>query len=87
MPNICAIAWRGNLTTTMTSPELETGSANTLAPEQRLHSLSWLFVLLQQLKQFVVPLLILLVLGRRGGNDYGGGPLWPLIGVGVLAGV
>lgn len=48
--------------------------------ERRLHPLSWLFVLLQQLKQFAIPLLILLV-GGRGDRD----ELWPLIGVGALA--
>lgn len=52
--------------------------------DQRLHPWSWLFVLLQQLRQFVVPLLVLLVAGRRSGpgGDYAE---WaPLIGVGVL---
>ncbi|GAA4855369.1 PH domain-containing protein [Luteimonas vadosa] len=48
--------------------------------ERRLHPWSWLFVLVQQLKQFVVPLVALLVLGR--GDRY---MLYPLIGVGVLA--
>jgi len=47
--------------------------------ERRLHPWSWLFVLLQQLKQFVVPLLALLVFGQGDRNE-----LWPLIGVGVL---
>jgi len=50
--------------------------------EHRLHPMSWLFVLLAQLRQFIVPLLALLVLGRRGAD---GNELWPLIGVGVLA--
>jgi len=48
-------------------------------PERRLHPLSWLFVLLQQLQQFVVPLLALVLFGRGDRNA-----LWPLIGVGVL---
>lgn len=48
--------------------------------EQRLHPMSWLFVLLAQLKQFIVPLIVLFVFGRR--DDSG---LWPLIGVGALA--
>ncbi len=39
--------------------------------------MSWLFVLLQQLKQFVVPLLVLLFLGRGDRNQ-----LWSLIAVG-----
>ena len=42
--------------------------------------MSWLFVLLQQLKQFIVPLVALLIFGRGDRNE-----LWPLIGVGVLA--
>ena len=49
-------------------------------PERRLHPLSWLFVLLQQLKQFILPLLALLVFGQGDRNE-----LWPMIGVGVLA--
>ena len=49
-------------------------------PEQRLHPLSWLFVLVQQLKQFLIPLLVLLVFGRGDRNE-----LWGLIAVGVLA--
>jgi len=47
--------------------------------ERRLHPGSWLFVLLQQLKQFIVPLLVLVFAGRGDRNS-----LWPLIGVGVL---
>ncbi len=47
--------------------------------ERRLHPMSWLFVLLQQLKQFIVPLVALLFFGRGDRNE-----LWPLIGVGVL---
>ena len=56
------------------------GDANA---EQRLHPWSWLFVLLQQLRQFIVPLLVLLFAGRRSGPD-GWMALGPLIGVGVL---
>lgn len=48
--------------------------------ERRLHPMSWFFVLLQQLKQFIVPLLALVVFGQGDRNE-----LWPLIGVGVLA--
>lgn len=47
--------------------------------EHRLHPLSWLFVLLAQLKQFILPLLVLLFAGRGDRND-----LWGLIAVGVL---
>ncbi|MGH8033400.1 MAG: PH domain-containing protein [Luteimonas sp.] len=53
--------------------------------DRRLHPLSWLFVLLQQLKQFIVPLLVLLFVGRGSGRGGGSNELWPLIGVGVLA--
>ena len=49
------------------------------APEQRLHPLSWLFVLLHQLQQFIVPLLVLLVAGRGDRHD-----LWGLLAVAVL---
>jgi len=49
------------------------------APERRLHPLSWLFVLIQQLKQFALPLLVLLFTGR--GNSW---ELWGLVGAGVL---
>jgi putative membrane protein len=55
----------------------------TMVAERRLHPLSWLFVLIQQLKQFIVPLLALLLFGRGGQGD--DGQWWPLIGVGVLA--
>lgn len=51
----------------------------TVAAERRLHPMSWLFVLVQQLKQFVLPLVALLVFGRGDRNE-----LWPLIGVAVL---
>ncbi|WP_242006692.1 PH domain-containing protein [Aerolutibacter ruishenii] len=65
-----------------TTPEpMVTGSAppTVHAAERRLHPMSWLFVLLAQLRQFVVPLVALLVFGRGDRNE-----LWPLIGVGVL---
>src|SRR5262245_753480 len=51
----------------------------TVAAVRRLHPMSWLFVLVQQLKQFVLPLVVLLVFGRGDRNE-----LWPLIGVAVL---
>ncbi|MBN7135637.1 hypothetical protein A7A76_12885 [Lysobacter enzymogenes] len=41
--------------------------------------MSWLFVLVQHLRQYIVPLLILIFLGRGDRNE-----LWSLIGVGVL---
>jgi putative membrane protein len=45
----------------------------------RLHPLSWLFELLNVLKQFIFPLLILLITGK--GNNY---ELWGLLGVGFM---
>ncbi|SEL56064.1 putative membrane protein [Pseudoxanthomonas sp. GM95] len=47
--------------------EASSASAN----DQRLHPWSWLFVLLQQLKQFLLPLIVLVVFGGRDGErDY-----------------
>lgn len=47
--------------------------------ERRLHPLSWLFVLLAQLREFALPLIVLLLAGR-------GGDRWELLGaVGALA--
>ena len=63
----------------MSEAPVEGGAAR----EQRLHPWSWLFVLLQQLRQFIVPLLVLLFAGRRGASD-GWVTLAPLLGVGVL---
>ncbi|MGN7837110.1 PH domain-containing protein [Stenotrophomonas sp. 22385] len=39
------------------------------APDQRLHPWSWLFVLLMQLRQFLLPLVALVVFGGRGDSD------------------
>lgn len=54
--------------------------------ERRLHPWSWLFVLLQQLKQFIFPLVVLLVFGAR--KSSGDGEMWasfaPIIGLVVL---
>ncbi|PJK08276.1 hypothetical protein CO610_05930 [Lysobacteraceae bacterium NML95-0200] len=49
------------------------------AEEHRLHAWSWLFVALQNLKQFIFPLLALLI-ARRGDLH----ALWPLLGVATL---
>jgi putative membrane protein len=51
--------------------------------ERRLHPWSWLFVLVQQLKQFLVPLLALLVFGGGGTDGFWAG-IGPLVAVGVL---
>ena len=53
--------------------------------ERRLHPWSWLFVLLQQIRQFVLPLVVLVVAGRRNSNIWA--DLGPLIGVGVLVAI
>jgi putative membrane protein len=47
------------------------------AVERRLHPMSWLFLLLAQLRQFAVPLIALLVFGRAGERA----GAWELIGV------
>ena len=61
-----------------------TGTTDTSAlpqdgQEHRLHPLSWLFVLIAQLRQFIVPLAVLLFAGRGDRND-----LWGLLAVCVL---
>jgi putative membrane protein len=61
-------------------PEAAPPAAAAAEAEHRLHPMSWLFVLLAQLRQFIVPLVALVVLGRGDRNE-----LWPLVGVGVLA--
>lgn len=48
----------------------------TSAEERRLHPWSWLFVLLMQLRQYLLPLVALLVFGQRGDRD----PLWAQLG-------
>lgn len=55
-------------------------------PERRLHPWSWLFVLVQQLKQFIVPLVALLVFGQSGPGGFWA-VIGPLIAVGVLAAI
>jgi putative membrane protein len=52
--------------------------------ERRLHPWSWLFVLVQQLRQFVVPLVALLVFGSSGGPGGFWASIGPLIAVGAL---
>ncbi|MGO3127453.1 MAG: PH domain-containing protein [Luteimonas sp.] len=67
----------------MTTPEPAAPEA--LLPEdheRRLHPGSWVFVLLQNLRQFIVPLAVLLFAGGRRDDGW---PWWlPMIGVGVL---
>jgi len=47
--------------------------------ERRLHPWSWLFVLIQQIKAFALPLVVVLFTGR--GNSW---ELWGLVGAGAL---
>lgn len=54
-------------------------AADGAVEDRRLHPLSWLFVLLQQLRSFAVPLILLVVTGRRSSADFFG-----LVGVGGL---
>src|SRR5690606_19683922 len=76
-PSACATSsparWTTTMTTVMTAAPPETGA------ERRLHPLSWLFVLLAQLRQFIVPLVALVFFGQRDSEAP-----WLLIGVGVL---
>ncbi|GAA4790423.1 PH domain-containing protein [Lysobacter hankyongensis] len=51
-------------------------------PERRLHPMSWLFVLIQQLKQFIVPILALFLFGRGDRND-----LWSLVAICILGAI
>ncbi|WP_298576191.1 PH domain-containing protein [uncultured Luteimonas sp.] len=68
------------MTSTEPTPAPTPASDVAAGHERRLHPWSWLFVLLGALRQFIVPLLVLMFFGR--GDRYA---LWPLVGVGVLA--
>lgn len=61
------------------SPPEPSVAALPVQPGLRLHPMSWLFELIAQLRQFLLPLLALLFFG---GGDRSG--LWPLIGLGIL---
>ena len=63
----------------MTTPELAAAPAIDEQPERRLHPMSWLFVLIQQLKQFILPILALFLFGRGDRND-----LWGLVAICIL---
>ena len=63
----------------MSEPPIDIAALPQDGQEHRLHPLSWLFVLLAQMKQFILPLLVLLFAGRGDRNDR-----WGLIAVGVL---
>ena len=51
-------------------------------PERRLHPMSWLFVLMQQLRHFIVPIMVLFLFGRGDRND-----LWGLVAICVLGAI
>lgn len=48
---------------------MSTAAPGDAAPGQRLHRWSWLFVLLVQLRQFLLPLVALVVFGNRGDDE------------------
>lgn len=62
------------------APEAVAAPSPAAQPERRLHPLSWLFVLLAHLKQFIFPILVLLFFGRGDRND-----LWSMVVICVLA--
>ncbi len=57
------------------------------AQEQRLHPWSWLFVLLMQMRQFLLPLVALLVFGNRGDRDEMWSYAAAVVVIAVLVGV
>src|SRR3546814_21143516 len=76
MPSACANTSRARPTTTMTTPTepaptppASAGAGPEDGQVRRLHPMSWLFVLLQQLRQYGVPLLVLVFLGRGDRNQ------------------
>ena len=66
----------------MNDPAADTAVLPQDGQEHRLHPLSSLFVLIAQLKQFILPLIVLLIAGRGDRND-----LWGLIAVCVLVAI
>lgn len=55
--------------------------------DRRLHPWSWLFVLIQQLRQFLLPLLALLIFGSRGNRNEWNDHLVTMVIVAILVGV
>ena len=54
----------------MTTPDPDTAAASaTGESEHRLHPMSWLFVMLQHMRTFIVPLLAFLIFGRTDRNE------------------
>src|SRR5690606_2230574 len=75
-PSTCGSGCRGG-SKTMTTPD--PAAPATVVAGHRLHPMSWLFELIAQLRQFLVPLLALVVFGQGDRSE-----LWPLAGVAVL---
>lgn len=48
--------------------------------DRRLHKMSWLFAMLETIKQFIFPILIFLFLGKGGGWEF-----WGLVGGGFVS--
>ena len=67
---------------TTPAPEVPLSQDAEKQPERRLHPMSWLFVLIQQLKQFIVPILVLFLFGRGDRND-----LWGLVAICILGAI
>jgi putative membrane protein len=67
---------------TTPTPEVLVDQGAEAQPERRLHPMSWLFVLIQQLKQFIVPILVLFLFGRGDRND-----LWGLVAICILGAI
>lgn len=64
----------------MSAPAQDTAiAADEPVADRRLHPMSWLFVLVQHLKHYILPLLALIFIGRGDRDE-----LWSLIGVGLL---
>jgi putative membrane protein len=63
-------------------PEAIERAAAAAPLERRLHPMSWLFVLIQQLRQFLVPIVVLFLFGRGDRND-----LWGLVSICILGAI
>jgi putative membrane protein len=68
--------------TTPTPEAVERPAAAMVQTERRLHPMSWLFVLIQQLRQFLVPIVVLFLFGRGDRND-----LWGLVSICILGAI
>lgn len=68
----------------MTTPTPEAFAAQRAGGplERRLHPMSWLFVLIQQFRQFIVPIVVLFLFGRGDRND-----LWGLVAICILGAI